>query len=387
MAGSRCPGRGTALADNKVLFISAPVGAGHIRAAQAVSQMLKMTDSACQTELCNVFDFFHPSIGQAILKSYLKILDIFPQAYAAMYSWGNQSRLALMGRDLVSRFLARRMEEYIRSFQPSVIVCTHATPAGLVAWCKKHGLLTVPAVAIVTDFVTHRLWVYPELDHYFVAHAGMVEYLGQYGVAQEAVTVTGIPVSLAFSQPGDRSQILNKLTLAPDRKTILIMGGGAGVLPMDSILDMCMEIDKPLQFIAIAGNNRQLYRKLMRFAAAAKHPVRVLGYIDNVHEIMSAADLLISKPGGMSVSEALALGVPLIIYRPIPGQEEANTRYLLARRAAFRADSLPELKNILLNLMAGEHGELSRLQQRAAAVGCPDAAKNIVNFLVNKYFY
>lgn len=387
MAGWQYPGRAAALADNKVLFMSAPIGAGHIRAAQAVSHMLKTTNSGCQTELCNVFDFFHPAIGQAILKSYLKILDIFPQAYGTMYSWGNQSRMALLGRDLVSRFLARRLADYISDFQPSVIVCTHATPAGLVAWCKKNALLTVPAVAIVTDFVTHRLWVYPEFDHYFVAHTGMVDYLGKYGIARESVTVTGIPVSLEFSQPTDRNQILNKLTLFQDRKTILIMGGGAGVLPMDSILEMCMEIDKPLQYIAIAGNNRQLYRKLMRFAATAKQPVRVLGYIDNVHEIMSAADLLISKPGGMSVSEALALGVPLVIYRPIPGQEEANTRYLLARRAALRADSLPELKAILQNLMAGEQVELSRLQQQATASGCPDATKNIVNSIVNKYFY
>lgn len=375
------------MTNNNVLFMSAPIGAGHIRAAQAVSQMLKITNPACKTELCNVFDFFHPAIGQTILKSYLRLLDIFPQAYGSMYSWGNQSQMALLGRDLISRLLARRMANYICNFQPSVIVCTHATPAGLVAWCKKNGLLTVPAIGIITDFVIHRLWVYPEFDHYFVAHTGMVEYLSKYGIAHKSVTVSGIPISLAFSQPIDSSQVLRNLNLSQDRKTILLMGGGAGVLPMDRILEMCMEIDKPLQFITIAGNNRQLYRKLMRMATSSKHPVRVLGYIDNVHEIMSAVDLLISKPGGMTVSEALALGVPLIIYRPIPGQEEANTSYLLARRAALRADSLPELKTILQNLMAGEQAELSRLQHQAAALGCPDATKSIAEFLVKKYFY
>ncbi len=375
------------MGNNKVLFISAPIGAGHIRAAQAVSHMLKTSIPACQTELCNVFDFFHPVIGQTILRTYLKILDTFPQAYGTMYSWGNQSRLALLGRELVSQFLAGRMVNYINKFQPSVIVCTHATPAGLVAWIKKKGLLTVPAVAIVTDFVTHRLWVYPEFDRYFVAHAGMAEYLGKFGIPEESVTVTGIPVSHYFSQRSDRSQILNRLKLDQGRKTILIMGGGAGVLPMDKILETCMGIDKPLQFIAIAGNNQQLYRRLTRFEASARHPVRVLGYIDNVHEVMSAADLLISKPGGMSASEALALGVPLIIYRPIPGQEEANTRYLLDSRAALRADSLSELKNILLSLMFGDNAELSSLQQQAASIGRPNAAKNIADLLVNNFFY
>lgn len=374
------------MSNNKVLFISAPIGAGHIRAAQAVSHMLRTNDPSCQTELCNVFDFFHPAIGQTILKTYLKILKIYPKAYGKMYNWGNQSQIALFGRELVSRFLAGRMANYINKFQPSVIVCTHATPAGLVAWIKKKGMLTVPAVAIVTDFVIHRLWVYPEFDRYFVAHAGMAEYLGKYGIAQESVSVTGIPVSQSFSRPSDRSQILKQLKLDPDRKTVLIMGGGAGVLPMDEILAACMEIDKPLQFVAIAGNNHQLYRRLTQLETSAKHRVRVLGFIDNVHEVMSATDILISKPGGMSASEALALGVPLVIFRPIPGQEEANTRYLLNSRAALRADSMIELKQILLDTMFGNNTELSSLRRQAAATGQPNAAKNIAEFLVENYF-
>lgn len=371
----------------KILFITAPIGAGHIKAAQAVSQTIKAIHPDFQTEICNVFDFFHPTIGNTILKTYLKILGIFPQAYGAMYSWGNQSSLALYGREIVSQFLARRMVDYINSFQPSVIVCTHATPAGLVAWSKRKGLLNVPAAAIITDFVIHRLWVYQEIDHYFVSHEKMVEYLNKYAIAREAVTVTGIPVSTVFSQPSNRVAILKRLTLHQDRKTILIMGGGAGILPMDEILERCVELDKPVQFIAIAGKNKQLYNKLSKFESSTKHPIRILGYVDNVDELMSVADILISKPGGMSTSEALALGLPLIIYRPIPGQEEANTRYLLDNKAALRADSLPELMAVIQTLMFEGNDELLNLQQQAIRIGRPNAAKDIAKFLVKNYFY
>lgn len=363
----------------RVLFISAPIGAGHFKAAQAVSQLLRLHHS-CHTELCNVFDFCHPFIGRTILKCYLKILATFPHAYGAMYGWGNQSRLALLGRELVSQLLAQRMLAYIKQFQPAAIVCTHATPAGLVAWLKRKGLITVPAAAIITDFVAHRLWVYPEFEHYFVAHPAMTEYLSQQGINPRSVVVTGIPVSACFSQPGGKEQILAELALSPDRKTILLMGGGAGVMPMAEILTLCAQIDRPLQIIAVAGNNQLLYQQLSQLQATSRHPVRVFGFVDNVHELMRAADVLISKPGGMSSAEALTMGVPLVIYRPIPGQEEANTRYLLANRVALRADSLPALAKILTTLFTNDN-DIVTLRRQAALLGRPYAAKNIADFI------
>ncbi|MGL5514769.1 MAG: MGDG synthase family glycosyltransferase, partial [Sporomusa sp.] len=174
----------------RVLFISAPVGAGHIRAAQAVSRMLNVNHD-CHTELCNIFDLFHPVIGKTILNTYLKTLGVFPDLYGAIYGWGNRSNMALAGRELVSQAFAARMLKYINKFQPTAIVCTHATPAGLVAWLKKKKLVTIPAAAVITDFVVHRLWVYPEFDHYFVAHSAMVNYLSQYGISPQSVFVTG----------------------------------------------------------------------------------------------------------------------------------------------------------------------------------------------------
>jgi processive 1,2-diacylglycerol beta-glucosyltransferase len=373
------------LANKRVLFISAPIGAGHIRAAQAVSHELRV-NHACQTELCNVFDLFPPFIGQTILNVYLKILDFFPAIYGSAYSWGNQSRLALFGREMINQILARRMLQYIKEYQPDVIVCTHATPAGLVAWLRKKNLITIPALAIITDFVVHRLWVYPEISCYFVAHPAMADYLHQQGIAREAIAVTGIPISESFSRPTNKYELLTKLKLSQDRKTIMIMGGGAGVLPLKQILEFCSQIDKPLQFIAVAGKNQALCRELLAVKSTFKHPVKVLGYVDNIHEFMNIADLLISKPGGMTAAEALAQGVPLIIFRPIPGQELANTQYLLDNGAALRADSLSDLKTILNKLLFEENDDLSSLHKGAVLIGRPAAAKDVARIILNNHF-
>ncbi|MBP2635796.1 MAG: ugtP 1 [Firmicutes bacterium] len=360
----------------RILFISAPIGAGHIRAAQAVSQILR-EEYACQTELCNVFDFFPRVIGQAILTAYLKILEVVPVLYGTAYRWGNQSRIALQGREFISRFLAGRMLHYIRTFQPEIIVCTHATPAGLVAWLKRKGLITVPVAAVITDFVVHRLWVYSEIDYYFVAHNAMVQYLQHYGIAADTVAVTGIPVSSNFTTESNKATLFAKLGLLPERKTVMIMGGGAGALPIAKILNICNQIDEPLQLIAVTGKNQALYREIAQLSAKSKHQVNIYGFVDNVHELMSVADLLISKPGGMSSAEALTKGVPLLIFRPIPGQEEANTQFLLDSHAALRADSLSDLKTILHRLLFENNNELATLCKQATVMGRPNAAAEI----------
>lgn len=365
-------------ARRKVLFISAPVGAGHVRAARATGAALVRLAPDVAAEFANVFDFFSPRLGRAILGVYLKILDVFPQAYGMAYGWGNSSRLALAGRALVSRYLAGRMEQYIAALGPDAVVVTHATPAGLVAHLAASGRLRLPTAAVVTDYVVHRLWVYPELDRYFVASEALRDYLADRGVAKASSRALGIPLAEGFAAPADKASAVEKLGLAAGRPTVLIMGGGAGVLPMGEIVAALDSLGLPLQLIAVAGRNAALERKLVTQAAALKHAVlRPLGFVDNVHELMAAADLLISKPGGLTAAEALACGLPMVIYRPIPGQEEANTRFLTASGAAVRVGVVAELTVRTAELLADRDGRLAAMAAAAKALGRPQAAEAV----------
>lgn len=365
----------------RILFISAPVGAGHIRAAQAVSSALCKHNVHIETKIANVFDFFNPFIGKAILNVYLKILKIFPQLYGMAYSWGNESYLALAGRKIISGYLARRMEAYISQYNPDVIVCTHATPAGLVAHLIKKKKISIPVVAVVTDFVVHRLWIYPEIQHYIVANGAMRDFLVEYGIKHNDIEVMGIPVDEKFSLVTVKEQIVRELQFDPNIKTILIMGGGAGMLPMDEIILCCENIDIALQLIVITGNNKSIYNKLVNLQPRLRKTVRILGYVNNVNELMSVSDLIISKPGGMTCAETLCQGLPMLIYRPIPGQEEANTNYLVKCQAALRADSLEEIQKIIKRLFVDEPEHLIVLQQNALASSQPMAAQRIAKYI------
>lgn len=371
---------------SRVLLISAPIGSGHVRAAQVVGKAMQKKNPAVEIRLVNVFDFFSPAIGKTILKVYLTILNLLPQAYGMMYGWGNSSKLALLGRALISRYLGTRMRNYIEAFRPQLIVCTHATPAGLVAHLLHKQKINVPTVAVITDLVVHRLWIYPEIDRYFVANESMRATLERYGVVNEKIVISGIPVGEEFTVPVEKSLTLARMGLRDDRKTVLVMGGGAGVLPMGDILQALQALDVPLQIAMICGNNKNLYKKLLVRKYESDCPVIIQGFISNVHEWMAVADIIISKPGGMTSAEALCCGLPMVIYRPIPGQEEANTRQLTECGAAVQADSLAHLQSILQDLLADSPVRLLDMRRRALANSRADAADHIVESIFSHVY-
>lgn len=368
----------------KLLVLSAPIGAGHIRAAEAVCAAVKTLAPQAECRLMNVFECLPQAACQLVLKSYLKALDIMPSAYGALYGWGNTSRIALWSRSLFSRYLAARMRAVIDRYQPTAIVCTHATPAGLAAQLISRYQLKIPVVAVVTDFVVHRLWVYPEIPHYCVAHEGMRQFLNAQGITDDKIMIAGIPVHAEFVNPQAEREAMLPFALVPEHKTIVVMGGGAGLLPMAEILKASTSLAYPVQWVVVTGHNRRLERDLQALAPTLPYPVHVLGYVDYTDVLMRKADILISKPGGVTTAEALCNGTPLLIFRPIPGQEEANTRFLLDHQAAVRADSLAELFTLLERLCEPQSALLQALKSQAKRLGQPEAAMVIARKLLGE---
>ncbi len=368
----------------KVLFISAPIGAGHIKAAQSIAEAMCRQYDHVETKMVNVFDFFNIFVGKNILTIYFKVLELFPKMYGMAYGWGNESPLALVGRQIISRYLAKRMEQYILGYNPDIIVCTHAAPAGLISSLLKDKKIAIPVVGVVTDFVVHRLWVYPEIQHYVIANKKMGKFLFDLGINGNGIKAMGIPVDEKFSRVSDKEKVMQNLQFCSEIKTILVMGGGAGLLPMDKIVQCCENIGIPLQMIVVAGKNKKMYQKVMNLQPKLRNKVQVLGYVDYVNELMAISDLIISKPGGITCAETLCAGIPMLIYRPIPGQEEANTSYLIEQQVALRADSLFDIQLIIKKLFIEQPDELIRLRQNSLKIGQPQAAVTIADYIYSQ---
>lgn len=375
----------------KIMFLTAPIGSGHVRAAQAVekavNELALSQQCSVETVQYSLFDFIPKKLAHLILSSYFWVVACCPIIYGGMYHWGNQSSLALVGRNLFNRLMARRMRQTIGEQRPDIIVCTHASAAGVVVELIKNKVCAVPLLAVVTDFAVHRLWIYPEVTRYFVAAAGLKQYLVRHAIPDNQVMVTGIPVDSTFGEPRNRAWLQQKYKIDFTVPTVLLMGGGQGLLPLVEIVQILNSFPEPLQLIVVAGKNTQAIKPLQNLTLSTNHRLLVFGFVDMIDELMTIADVIITKPGGMTVAEALVAQLPFIIYHPLPGQEQANTHYLIAAGVAKQANSPAELVHCLAELVTEPSaiGKMKKIFDRPAPSDAAGQIAQEVLQIVNNF--
>jgi processive 1,2-diacylglycerol beta-glucosyltransferase len=257
-----------------------------------------------------------------------------------------------------------------------VIVNTHFLPAEIIAMLRKRRKISTPQMTVTTDFETHRLWVNQPCEHYTVATDEGAAYLHHWGVPAENISITGIPIHPVFATPKDRGACMQRQGIAGDRPVVLQLAGGFGVGPIAEIYRSILSIDIPIDLIAVTGRNAPVRKKLQALDVPARHRATVLGFTDQMDELMAAADVVVSKPGGLTTSETLARGAAMVIVNPIPGQESRNSDYLLENGAAIKINNLPTL-GMKLQLLLREPPRLKQLKDNAKRIARPQAAFDV----------
>lgn len=363
-----------------ILLLSVSAGAGHIRAAEAVRAAAKQSHPGLRVEHLDVMEVVPSLFKRLYADSYLGLINRHPAFWGYLYQVSDQKRTDSMLtklREALERLNTRKLHERIRALAPKVIVCTHFLPAQLLARLRRLGSSTTPTWVVVTDFDVHALWVHEGLSGYCVASEEIACRLRGRGVGDTRIVVTGIPIDPAFSCPPNRAECAAELGLDPARRTILLMSGGHGVGNLAAVAERALAIPGDHQVVAMAGRNAALLEQLAALAAA--HPGRLVaqGFTTTPQRLMACADLAIGKPGGLSTSECLALGLPMLVVSPIPGQEERNSDHLLEHGAALKAHDLAGLEYRLRRALT-EPELLPRLAGRARAIGRPRAAFDIL---------
>ena len=378
----------------KILLLSVSAGAGHVRAAEAL-RAWGAESFAGRVEMrhIDVMDFVPASFRKIYADGYIKVVQHLPKMWGMLYDASSKAPPDAFSQKLrrgVERLSTRALMKEIAAFAPDAVVCTHFLPAELLARKTQRGHFSTPVWVQVTDFDLHGMWVQLEVAGYFAANDEVKFRLQARGIAPERVHVTGIPIMPQFSRKPDRAACARELGVAASKCTVLLMGGGAGVGGLDEVAERLLASEigdrgvdaiSDFQLIVLAGKNQKALAALTKLSA--KHPARLFpqGFTNKVERIMACADVMITKPGGLTTSEALALGLPMIVHSPIPGQEEHNADYLLEEGAALKAIDESGLEFRLKTLLANP-ARLAAMRARAVALGRAFAGRDVLSIVL-----
>ena len=370
----------------KVLILSASVGAGHLRAAEALEKEFKRQDAATEIKNIDVLNYTNPLFRRLYGKAYLDMVNKMPEILGWMYDsfdkpWENERRRLALDRLNTLPFIKLLKEE-----KPDIAVCTHFLPAEIISWLKAKEKIACPQAIVVTDFDAHALWLCHHYEQYFVALDETKVHLEKLGIPADKITVSGIPIDSIFSEKKDKRAIREKYGLEKDKLTILVSAGGFGVGKIEHLLIALADLQTPSQIIAICGRNEELKTKLEKLAVEKlnneKVTFRPIGFTKEMDEYMSASDLIVGKPGGLTTSEALAKGLIFCIVNPIPGQEERNSDHLLEQGCAIKCNNLPTLA-YKIDELAKNAKRFEQMKQNVLNFAKPNSAEAIVKKLAN----
>jgi processive 1,2-diacylglycerol beta-glucosyltransferase len=364
-----------------VLILSASAGAGHVRAAQAIEKAFVQMGAARKIRHVDTLDYTNVVFRRLYSEAYLEMVNSAPEVLGWLYDyldqpWKNQRR-----RLALDRLNTRPFIKLIEQYQPEITVCTHFLPAEIMSWLRSEGRLVSPQAIVVTDLDIHAMWLCSHYERYFVALEETRTHLARLGIPAEKITVSGIPCDPIFGDVKDKVEMRLKHGLKPDCTTILLSAGGFGSDSVENILSSLLELQHEAQVVAISGRNEELRQKLTSLVDCYPHKtrvaVKVVGYTSEMDEFMSASDLMLGKPGGLTTSEALAKGLVFVIVNPIPGQEERNSDHLLEEGVAIRCNNLPALAYKIDRLL-DDPIRLQSMRENVRRFARPHAAREIV---------
>ncbi|GAA4030656.1 MGDG synthase family glycosyltransferase [Actimicrobium antarcticum] len=368
-----------------LLVLSVSAGAGHVRAAEALCAQATLEHQPISATHLDVMQCVSSTFRKLYTEFYLTLVNKHPALWGYLYQVTNEaqpdSSLQKLRRG-IERLSTRALLREIDARRPDMIICTHFLPAEILSGLIASGRVQCPVWVQVTDFDVHRMWIQKGMHGYFVASDEIAFRMQALGIAADKIHVTGIPIMPAFSQPGSRADCAAQHGIDPARLTILLMGGGAGLGSLDAIAAHLLRLPAEFQLIVMAGKNQLLLQALQTLATQFPGRLLAQGFTTHVEQLMACADLAITKPGGLTTSECLAMGLPMIVNNPIPGQEERNADFLLEQGVGLKAIDATTLDYRIRSLIA-HPDKLADMASKSLALGRPDAARAALRIIMS----
>ncbi|AKA71068.1 MGDG synthase family glycosyltransferase [Clostridium scatologenes] len=365
----------------KFLILSVSAGGGHGHAAEALKDYINLKIPESEIKIIDTLKYINPIIDKVVIGSYLKTLKVTPSLYGKLYNYsegdyGITNTISAKFNEIMTYKLIPLIDE----FSPNILICTHPFTTEMVSIMKSKYNLNIPVMSIITDYYPHGSWLHSYIDAYVVSNKDMVEDMVSKGIPKNTIHDLGIPVNPSFMDKYKKDDTLKELNLNPSKFTILVMGGSLGMGKITDVYHELNKVNKDIQIIVITGKNEKLYNELSILEQSSIKPTKIIGFTDKVNKYMQACDLLLTKPGGLTITEALICGIPLGIFSPIPGQEEKNAEFLLNHNLAINLSDTSKCQEIIESLLQFED-KLAAMKSNCSKFSKPDSGDRIVELI------
>lgn len=373
----------------KIIIFYASYGGGHLSASKAIQNYINNNYDDVETELIDCMKYVNKTIEKVSTTAYKEMARKAPWAWGKLYFDSQKGPLAQISTR-ANTLMAIKLSKLLKEKRPDLIISTHPFGCQMCSYLKRKGKIDTDIATVLTDFKSHIQWIVGSdyINYYFVANESIKNELIAKNISPEKIFVTGIPISEKFSLSYDKKEILKNLNFEENKKTILFFGGGKLGLGKTKTIEIFKNVVKSFentQIIAISGENDSMYSAFHEIITSnnRENNIKLFKFTDKIPEIMSISDIVISKPGGLTSSEALASYVPMIIINPIPGQEEENAIFIENNNAGYwlrKHDNIVPVLNSILN----DDNKLEIMKENTKQISKRNSTKNICEILFNK---
>lgn len=351
---------------------------GHYHAAEAIEKGLNICDKTIDVAKINALEYTSPLVGKIVNKAYIELIKKKPELWGNIYDNPEVMEKTQKAREAFHRFNMTKIKALLNEHSPEVVYCTQAFPCGMVADYKRSCETNIKLIGVLTDHAPHSYWLHDEVDYYIVPSHDTKDALIKKGVDTGKIKVLGIPVDPRFAEKKSKQQMRDKLSLKRDLPVLLLMGGNQGLGSIGEVSkSLLSDKEHNYQLVVVTGKNKRLAGKLNRLAKGkGGENIHIFSYVDNIDEFMEAADLIITKAGGMTTAEAMAKRLPLLIIDPIPGQERYNTDHFVSQGAAIEVSDFNEIHRVINDLFDSTD-RMERLKKSIKELAKPNSARDI----------
>lgn len=370
---------------NKIMILYASVGGGHYKAANGINNYILENYPDYKTELIDALKYTNKLVDKLVVNSYVNMARYSPKVWGEIYKFSEKQYSVANFSNAVQKLLSKKLFKLFKDEQPDIVISTHPFITEMVASLKKHGKTDTNLCVVMTDYASHKFW---EIKHeyvnmYFVANKEMEYTLISNGIDGSKIHVTGIPVDPAFTKEYNKDEIYNLFGLSKAKKTALIFGGGQfGMSNITNFFSALLNITEDIQVVAVAGKSEKNQKQFKKLSQNSNKNVVVLGYTNQIPELMQIADFVISKPGGLTTTEILVSQVPFLIINPVPGQEEENANFLTNNGAAARIWDVKKAQPFIEQFI-NDSFRIDNMKIMQKHISRPNSTKEIVDTIIN----